>query len=89
MIPKKRRPEPALMRRIKRVIHKIKPDQLDLSPATVLELLETCDREDIDVLEIDWEDNGETTKHISIEGIPIVLSIKLSHLQHRADLIGN
>jgi hypothetical protein len=88
MIFKNRRQDPPLMKRIKRVIKMVKPDQLDLSPATVLELLENCDREDIDVLEIDWEDNGETTKHISIKGIPIILSIKMSHLQHRVDLIG-
>ena len=71
-------------KKLKKVINKTHPDEIKLSPATVVEVLEENEeREDIEVVELTLDDTGETTKHICFMGVPIILALKLSHHQKR------
>jgi hypothetical protein len=71
-------------RKLKKVIKKTHPDEIKLSPATVVEILEENEeREDIEVVELTLDDTGETSKHICLMGVPIILALKLSHHQRR------
>jgi hypothetical protein len=79
--------EKKVTRRLRKVIKKIKPEEMKLSPSTVLEILEEdSEREDVEVVELTLDDTGETTKHICFMGVPIILALKLSHNQRRIDM---
>ncbi len=75
----KRKKNDRLVRKMRKVLDKIHPDELKLSPITVMEILEEAEEEEIEVLELEMEDDGEITKHICFKGIPVILSIKFSH----------
>ncbi len=75
--------EKRLVRKLRRVLKKTNPEELKLSPTTVMEILEEADPEEIEVVELEMEDDGEVTKHISFNGVPIILCIKPSHRQQR------
>ena len=81
------RKENKVTKRLKKVIKRLHPDEIKLSPATVIEILEENEeREDIEVLELTLDDTGETSKHICLMGVPIILALKLSHHQKRLAL---
>jgi len=83
MIASKRKND-KLVRKLRRVLNKVHPDELKLSPITVLEIMDEAEEEEIEVVELEMEDDGEITKHICFKGIPIILCIKYSH--HRRGL---
>jgi hypothetical protein len=76
--------ERKLTKKLRKVINKVHPDEMKLSPATVYEILEEDEeRDDVQVVELTLDETGETTKHISFMGVPIILAIKPSHHQKR------
>ena len=76
--------ENKVTKRLKKVIKRLHPDEIKLSPLTVIEILEENEeREDIEVVELTLDDTGETTKHICLLGVPIILALKFSHHQKR------
>ncbi|MBN1390679.1 MAG: hypothetical protein JXA22_08575 [Candidatus Thermoplasmatota archaeon] len=72
-----------LVRKLRRVLDKVHPDELKLSPITVMEIMEEAEDREIDVVELEMEDDGEVTKHICFKGVPIILCVKLSHHQRK------
>ena len=81
MITKKKSDK--LVRKLRKVLDKVQPDELKLSPITVMEIMEEADDEEIEVVELEMEDDGEVTKHICFKGVPIILAIKFSHHQRK------
>ena len=75
-----------LVRKLRRVLGMTHPDELKLSPITVMEILEEAEEEEIEVVELEMEDDGEVTKHICFKGVPIILCVKLSHHQRKLAL---
>ena len=76
-------------KRLRKLISKIHPEEMKLSPSTVMEILdEDQERDDVEVVELTLDDTGETTKHICFMGVPIILALKLSHNQKRIDMVG-
>ena len=53
---------------------------MKLSPGTVMELMKISRPGEVEVVELGKE---KKTKHIAFNGTPIILSLKLSHNQHR------
>ncbi|MFW3146686.1 MAG: hypothetical protein ACMUIE_07745 [Thermoplasmatota archaeon] len=84
MKPKK---EDRVVKKLRRVIKMTNPEKLKLSPETARRILRNADPEEIEVVELDGEDETKT-KHIAFRGVPIYLCIKLSHRQHRLNMIG-
>jgi hypothetical protein len=79
--------EKKVTRKLRKIINKKHPNEIKLSPTTVIEVLEENEeREDIEVVELTLDDTGETTKHICFMGVPIILALKLSHHQKRLAL---
>ena len=85
MITKKSKKD-KLVRKLRRVLDKVHPDELKLSPITVMEILEGAEEEEIEVVELEMEDDGEVTKHICFKGVPIILCLKLSHHQKKLSM---
>ena len=82
MITKKKKSD-KLVRKLRRVLDKVHPDELKLSPITVMEIMDEAEEEEIEVVELEMEDDGEVTKHICFKGVPIILCIKFSHHQRK------
>ena len=82
MIARKKKND-KLVRKMRRVLDRVHPDELKLSPITVMEIMDEAEEEEIEVVELEMEDGGEVTKHITFNGIPIILCIKPSHMQQR------
>ena len=78
MITKKKKND-RLVRKLRKVLDKVQPDELKLSPITVMEMIEEAEEKEIEVLELEMEDDGEISKHICFKGIPVILCIKFSH----------
>jgi len=83
----KRKKSDKLVRKLRRVLDKIHPDELKLSPITVMEMMEEAEEEEIEVVELEMEDDGEVTKHICFKGVPIILCIKFSHHQRKLSFV--
>lgn len=65
---------------IRKVIATTNPQKLKLSPDTVMDLMRNAGPGELDVVEMGTENKS---KHISFNGVPIILSLKLSHHQRR------
>jgi hypothetical protein len=75
-----------LVEGLRKVLSKKKPKRIKLSPDTIMEILENADPSEIGIIEMDMNDSGEISKYISFNGVPMILSIKMSHRQHRVAL---
>lgn len=64
---------------LRKVLTTTNPNRLKLSPETVMGLMRGAGPGEVDVVELGKERN----KHISFNGVPIILSLKLSHRQRR------
>ena len=82
----KRRAENRIIRKLRRIVELTHPRRLKLSPSTVMEVLEGAEPEEIDVVELRIGEDDKKMKHITFNGVPIVLCIKLSHRPHRISM---
>ncbi len=65
---------------LRKVVATTNPQKLKLSPDTVMDLIRRAGPGEVDVVEMGMD---KKSKHISFNGVPIILSLKLSHHQRR------
>ena len=65
---------------LRKVLSSTNPRRLKLSPETVREIMRSAQPGEVDVMELG---EGKKSKHISFNGVPIILTLKLSHHQRR------
>jgi len=74
------RSEGRMVAGLRNVVMATNPQKLKLSPDTVLDLMRSAGPGEVEVVEMGMENKS---KHISFKGVPIILSLKLSHHQRR------
>ena len=65
---------------LRKVLVSTNPNRLKLSPETVMDLMRSAGPGEVDIVELGKENKS---KHIAFNGVPIILSLKLSHRQRR------
>ena len=83
----RRKPHRRTVRVLRKVVKSAHPKRLNLSPLTAVEVLSSADPKEVEIVEMEDEMNGERVKHISFRGVPIYLSVKLSHHMQNMALV--
>jgi len=78
-MPVRRREQRRTVRVLRKVLMCSHPKKLKLSPLTAAEILMSADPHELKVVDIKDGTNDASVKHISFRGVPIYLSVKLSH----------
>ncbi len=86
-MPVRRREQRRTVRVLRKVLMCSHPKKLKLSPLTAVEVLRSADPEELEIVDIKNDGKDGSVKHILFRGVPIYLSIKLSHYMQNMALI--
>lgn len=86
-MPVRRREQRRTVRVLRKVLMCSHPKKLKLSPLTAVEVLRSADPEELEIVDIKNDGKEGSVKHISFRGVPIYLSVKLSHHMQNMALV--